>query len=74
MFELLSARGEVAVAGRLGRQRLWDLAERVYPPFESLPPAEAQRRREERRLRAQGIVRTRTLVLPEEPTSVGTAG
>ncbi len=24
-------RGEVAVAGRVGRQRLWDLAERVYP-------------------------------------------
>ena len=26
MLELLSARGEVAVAGRVGRQRLWDLA------------------------------------------------
>jgi uncharacterized protein YcaQ len=74
MLELLSARGEVAVAGRVGRQRLWDLADRVYPAFEPLPPAESQRRREERRLRAQGIVRTRTMVLPEEPTSVGAAG
>lgn len=74
LLELLSARGEVAVAGRVGRLRLWDLAERVYPPFEPLPLAEAQRRRDERRLRALGIVRARTLVLPEEQTSVGTAG
>ena len=74
LLELLSARGEVAVAGRVGRQRLWDLAERVYPAFTPLPPAEAQQRREERRLRAQGIVRTRTAVSPNEPTSVGSAG
>ncbi len=32
MLEFLASRGEVAVAGRRGRQRLWDLAERVYPP------------------------------------------
>jgi uncharacterized protein len=25
------SRGEVAVAGRRGKERLWDLAERVYP-------------------------------------------
>ena len=31
MLEFLASRGEVAVAGRRGRQRLWDLAERVYP-------------------------------------------
>ena len=74
MLELLAARGEVGIAGRSGRQRLWDLAERVYPAFEPLPPAEAQRRREERRLRAQGIVRARTLNPPGEPTSVGAAG
>ena len=24
-------RGEIAIAGRVGRQRVWDLAERVYP-------------------------------------------
>ena len=57
MLELLSARGEVAVAGRAGRQRQWDLAERVYPPYEPLSPDQAQRRREERRLRSLGIVR-----------------
>ena len=31
MLEFLNARGEIAIAGRVGRQRLWDLAERVYP-------------------------------------------
>src|SRR3712207_3203547 len=31
MLELLSVRGEVAIAGRVGRQRLWDVADRVYP-------------------------------------------
>ena len=30
-------RGEVAVAGRDGRDRLWDLAERVYPDVEPVP-------------------------------------
>jgi uncharacterized protein YcaQ len=32
MLEFLTARGEVAVAGRVGRRRLWDLPERVYLP------------------------------------------
>ena len=31
MLEFLMMRGEVAIAGRVGRERLWDLAERVYP-------------------------------------------
>ena len=39
MLELLAMRGEVAVAGRRGRQRLWDLAERVYPPDLPVVPA-----------------------------------
>ena len=30
MFEILAARGEVGVAGRVGKQRLWDLGERVF--------------------------------------------
>ena len=74
MLELLSARGEVAVAGRIGRQRLWDLAERVYPDFEPLTAEEAQRGRNERRLRSLGIARANTVVLPGEPISVGYAG
>src|SRR5206468_5723640 len=44
MLEFLNARGEVAVAGRVGGQRLWDLAERVYPLVaEVVPLAEARR-------------------------------
>ena len=31
LLKLMVARGEVAAAGREGRQKLWDLAERVYP-------------------------------------------
>ncbi|MDQ3893336.1 MAG: winged helix DNA-binding domain-containing protein [Actinomycetota bacterium] len=58
MLEFLSARGEVAIARRIGRQRLWDLAERVYPPVTDVVPlAEARRIKAERRLRALGIAR-----------------
>jgi uncharacterized protein len=72
MLEFLSVRGEVAIAGRAGRQRLWDLPERVYPPFEPLPPAEARRRRQERRLRSLGIARTAGTLPPGEPVSLST--
>ncbi|MET3566596.1 uncharacterized protein YcaQ [Leifsonia sp. 563] len=66
MLELLQGLGEVAVAGRIGRQRTWDLAERVYPTgIEVVPEPEATRLRDERRLRALGIAR---------PQLVGEAG
>ena len=39
MLEMLVLRGEVAVAGRRGRDRLWDLASRVYPDDEVVPTA-----------------------------------
>jgi uncharacterized protein YcaQ len=57
MLEFLSARGEVATAKRKGRQRYWDLAERVYPATEVVPLAEARRAMAERRIRALGIAR-----------------
>jgi uncharacterized protein len=58
MLEFLSARGEVATAKRNGRERLWDLAERVYPPVADVVPlAEARRMMAKRRLRALGIAR-----------------
>jgi uncharacterized protein len=74
LLELLSARGQVAIAGRVGRQRLWDIPERVYPRFDPLPPDEARRRREERRLRSLGIARAKPALLPGEPLQVGEAG
>jgi uncharacterized protein YcaQ len=56
MLEFLTARGEVAVAGRCGAQRLWDLAERWYPPVEPLPAAEADAYLAARRFRSLGVV------------------
>src|SRR5919202_1788067 len=35
MLELLEGRGVVAVVGRRGKQRLWDLADRWYPEVET---------------------------------------
>jgi uncharacterized protein len=74
MLEILSVFGEVAVAGRAGSERLWDVAERVYPDDPVLPVEEAQRLRNERRLRALGIARARTAQMPGEPADVGDAG
>ncbi len=55
MLGCLNARGEVAVVGRHGKQRVWDLAERWYPETEKLPLKEALRIREEERFRALGV-------------------
>jgi uncharacterized protein len=75
MLELLMLRGEIAIAGRLGRERLWDLAERVYPAEVEVPSVEdAVRIRNERRLRALGIARAKAAKMPVEPIDVGDAG
>lgn len=75
MLEQLSRRGEVAVAGRRGRDRLWDIAERVYHADTPVVPAEqAHRIRAERRLAAQGIVGDTGTDLPAETIRVGDAG
>lgn len=41
LLELMVQRGEVAVAGRTGGDRLWDLADRVYP---GIPRSRSRRR------------------------------
>jgi uncharacterized protein YcaQ len=74
MLELLLLKGEVAIAGRAGRERLWDLAERIYPEVELPPLDEARRIRNERRLQALGIARAKTTKMPLEPVDVGEAG
>jgi uncharacterized protein YcaQ len=75
MLQFLAARGELAISGRSGRQRLWDLAERVYPDTELLPAAEARRRRNERRLGSLGIARSGMVGEAGEPAEVeGTRG
>ena len=75
MLEFLMMRGEVAIAGRRGRQRLWDLAQRVYPADAPVVPAdEARRVRNERRLRSLGIAREKGAAVPVEPVDVGDVG
>ncbi|MEV4621415.1 crosslink repair DNA glycosylase YcaQ family protein [Asanoa sp. NPDC049573] len=73
MLLSMALRGEIAAAGRDGREQLWDLATRIYP--DDVTPAEDARRiRNERRLRALGIARARAAVTPNEPNDVGEAG
>ena len=70
MLDILHRMGVVAIAGRQGRHRRYDLAERVFPAdLPHLDPEEAQRMLRERRLRAAGIAKQRSPWTP-----VGTAG
>ena len=75
MLEFLMMRGEVAIAGRVGRERVWDLAERVYPADVVVPSVdEARRAKNERRLASLGIARQKRTAMPIEPVDVGEAG
>ena len=74
LLEMMVRRGDVAVAGRIGGERLWDLASRVYPDDPVVPAAEAQRTRNERRLNTLGIARARGPECPVEPLDVGDVG
>jgi len=55
MLDILAMRGEIAVAGRVGKLRLWDLPGRVYPESEPVPWREAERELQRRRQRSQGV-------------------
>jgi uncharacterized protein len=55
MLEILTMRGEIGVAGRVGKQRLWDLGTRVFPETEKLSWREAERELAARRFRALGV-------------------
>lgn len=70
MLDFLMRQGEVAIVGRDGRHKRWDLAERVYP--QNLPEyddEEATRRLDERRLQAAGLAKQKSPWTP-----VGAAG
>jgi len=55
MLEILGAVGKVAVVGRRGKQRVWDLAERWYPDVPALPLKTALAMYDEQRFRAVGV-------------------
>jgi uncharacterized protein YcaQ len=75
MLELLALRGQVAISGRRGRQRYWDLPERVYADGQpDLDLDTAVRHRNERRLAALGIARSGGMQYPGESPYVGDAG
>jgi uncharacterized protein len=75
MLTCLLARGEVAVNGRVGNQRKYDLAHRVYPNgVRAVPIDEAREIGNRRRLHALGIARAKGTALPGEPIHVGGAG
>ena len=70
----LVERGEVATAGREGRQQLWDLAERIYPDDPVPDVDEGRRLQNERRLLGLGLARAKAAKMPGEPNDVGDAG
>jgi uncharacterized protein YcaQ len=74
LLRLMAARGEVAAAGREGRQKLWDLAERVYPDDPVPTPEEARLVRQERRLRSLGLARGKPADPAWEGFNVGDVG
>ena len=76
LLDFLEARGEVAVSHREGRERWWDLAERIYPDDDgpALPADEAVLERGRRRLAALGLARERAAQMPGEPNDVGAVG
>jgi len=67
MLGVLNAVGEVAVVGRRGKQRVWDLAERWYPETDRIPLAEAKRQLEDKQWRSLGVKleRGKLLVHPD---------
>ena len=74
LLECMEARGEVAVASREGRERRWDLAERIHPGDPAVPAGQAHRTLAERRLRALGVAHPRALEAWHEPYAVRDVG
>ncbi|WP_446663677.1 DNA glycosylase AlkZ-like family protein [Flexivirga sp. B27] len=81
LIDFMESRGEVAVAARGERgERLWDLADRVYPETDTVPLDDAIAQRAQRSLRALGLMRSRVydlagilrkdIELPGEPAVI----
>ena len=66
MLDFLWTQGKLMVAGRMGGQRLWDLAERCLPdwtPHEEIDRHEMTRRAAQKSLRALGVAQPREINL-----------
>ena len=74
LLKLMVARGEVAAAGREGRQKLWDLAERIYPDDPVPTPTRRGCSATERRLRSLGLARGRPCRPAGREFNVGEVG
>ncbi|MEU5553843.1 crosslink repair DNA glycosylase YcaQ family protein [Micromonospora sp. NPDC047793] len=75
MLESLALHGHIAISGRKGRQRYWDLPARVYAvELPELDHDHAVRLRNERRLAALGIARSTGPQIPGESPYVGDVG
>jgi len=76
MLGCLNSRGEVAVVGRRGKQRVWDLAERWYPETDKVSWRDAKALLDEKRFRARGVRfdKGRWLAHPEADDSPVAAG
>ncbi len=70
----LVQRGEVAVAGRANGERIYDLADRVYPDDPVPPLAEAEAELDRRRLCALGLARAGAVFQQGIPVGAGEAG
>jgi uncharacterized protein YcaQ len=65
MLDMLMIEGKILVSSRAGGQKLWDLAERVLPPWtprERLGEREVVRRAAEKALKALGVATPRHIV------------
>jgi uncharacterized protein YcaQ len=74
LLDFMEQRGEVAVSSRENRERVWDLAERIYADSPAVSLAEAHAIRDQRRLASLGIARSRGPQCPVERQDVGEAG
>jgi uncharacterized protein YcaQ len=74
LLDFMVLRGEVAVSGRRGPDKLFDLAARVYPAADPVPAGEARRLRDARRLGSLGLARAKGQDTMVEPGGVGEAG
>ena len=74
LLELMVMRGEIASLGWEGKERLWDLAERVYPDRTAPPLVEAFRIRGDRELASLGLDRNHVRTMQGVQTGVDPSG